>query len=311
MGVPAAAIPPSARHSPSAAACPPRTPIDLHPPANVARCRRVPRWTTPTGSRGYEAVGAWLAEHAGSGGVTSCSALRRSYRDILREVAPEQVFVHLAGDREVIAGRVAGRPGHFMPVALVDSQFATLEPLDPDERGVTVDVDRPAPRACRRLCRRARGVGGHVVTVVTRGRRPPETGAEHPSPRTGVSGTGGDEELQGDVVGIAERESAAVAGLLDAPVGDPQLVEAVARLLELGRADSAKPTWSSPVRRSSNASPDSLPMWVCRPKSWSPSRGHRVVEGARLLVLVQHRLGAEQPGVPLGAALQIGDRDRD
>jgi gluconokinase len=88
-------------------------------------------------------VGAWLNEHAGSGGVTSCSALRRSYRDVLREAAPDQVFIHLAGDRDVIARRVAGRPGHFMPAALVDSQFATLEPLEPDERGVTLDVDQP------------------------------------------------------------------------------------------------------------------------------------------------------------------------
>ena len=91
--------------------------------------------------------------------MTSCSALRRSYRDILREVAPEQVFVHLAGDREVIARRVAGRPGHFMPVALVDSQFATLEPLDPDERGVTVDVDQPID-ALVDACVAALGVRG-------------------------------------------------------------------------------------------------------------------------------------------------------
>ena len=94
-----------------------------------------------------------------SGGVTSCSALRRSYRDVLREAAPEQVFVHLAGDREVIARRVAGRPGHFMPAALVDSQFATLEPLDPDERGVTLDVDQPID-ALVDACVAALGVQG-------------------------------------------------------------------------------------------------------------------------------------------------------
>jgi gluconokinase len=116
---------------------------DLHPPANVAKMSAGTPLDDADRLPWLRAVGAWLAEHAGSGGVTSCSALRRSYRDILREVAPEQVFVHLAGDREVIARRVAGRPGHFMPVALVDSQFATLEPLDPDERGVTIDVDQP------------------------------------------------------------------------------------------------------------------------------------------------------------------------
>ena len=73
----------------------------------------------------------------------SCSALRRSYRDVLREAAPEQLFVHLAGERDLVARRVAGRLGHFMPAALVDSQFAALEPLGADERGVTVDLDQP------------------------------------------------------------------------------------------------------------------------------------------------------------------------
>ncbi len=116
---------------------------DLHPPANVAKMSagiplddddRIP-W--------LRAVGAWQDKHATTGGVTSCSALRRSYRDVLREAAPDQVFVHLAGSRDVVARRVAGRPGHFMPAALVDSQFATLEPLGTDERGVTVDLDQP------------------------------------------------------------------------------------------------------------------------------------------------------------------------
>jgi gluconokinase len=116
---------------------------DLHPPANVTKMSAGTPLDDADRLPWLRAVGAWLDEHAGSGGVTSCSALRRSYRDILREVAPDQVFVHLAGDREVMARRVAGRLGHFMPVALVDSQFATLEPLEPDERGVTVDVDQP------------------------------------------------------------------------------------------------------------------------------------------------------------------------
>ena len=116
---------------------------DLHPPANVAKMSAGIPLDDADRLPWLRTVGAWLAERAASGGVTSCSALRRSYRDVLREVAPEQVFVHLAGDLEVIARRVAGRLGHFMPAALVDSQFATLEPLDPDERGVTLDVDQP------------------------------------------------------------------------------------------------------------------------------------------------------------------------
>jgi gluconokinase len=116
---------------------------DLHPPANVAKMSAGIPLDDADRLPWLRAVGAWQVQHAVTGGVISCSALRRSYRDILREAAPDQVFIHLAGDRDVIARRVAGRPGHFMPAALVDSQFATLEPLGPDERGVTLDVDRP------------------------------------------------------------------------------------------------------------------------------------------------------------------------
>jgi gluconokinase len=116
---------------------------DLHPAANVAKMSagiplddldRLP-W--------LHTVGGWLADHRASGGVISCSALRRSYRDVLREAAPDQLFVHLAGSPEVVARRVAGRPGHFMPATLVASQFATLEPLGDDENGLTLDLDQP------------------------------------------------------------------------------------------------------------------------------------------------------------------------
>ena len=63
----------------------------------------------------------------GGGAVLACSALRRSYRDRLRE-AGAVGFVHLAADREVIARRIAAREDHFMPPSLLDSQYATLEP---------------------------------------------------------------------------------------------------------------------------------------------------------------------------------------
>ncbi|WTY91404.1 gluconokinase [Sphaerisporangium sp. NBC_01403] len=87
-------------------------------------------------------IGAWLAGHVAGGGVVSCSALKRSYRDVLREAAPGVGFVHLHGDQEVVRRRVAGRPGHFMPASLVASQFQTLEPLEDDERGVVLDLGR-------------------------------------------------------------------------------------------------------------------------------------------------------------------------
>ena len=72
----------------------------------------------------------------------SCSALKRKYRDQLREHCGEIEFVHLYGSTEVIGKRQASRPGHFMPPSLLASQFKTLEPLEPDERGVTIDVDQ-------------------------------------------------------------------------------------------------------------------------------------------------------------------------
>ncbi|SCF86066.1 gluconokinase [Streptomyces sp. Ncost-T6T-2b] len=77
---------------------------------------------------------------AGVGGVVSSSALKRVYRDRLRDGAPDALFLHLTGDRALIEERMADRKGHFMPTALLDSQFATLQPLQADEAGVSVDV---------------------------------------------------------------------------------------------------------------------------------------------------------------------------
>jgi gluconokinase len=88
-----------------------------------------------------EAIGIWLAEHP-DGGVMSCSALKRKYRDQLRHHADTVVFLMLHGTPEVIRKRQAGRPGHFMPASLLSSQLATLEPLAPDEHGVVLDVDQ-------------------------------------------------------------------------------------------------------------------------------------------------------------------------
>lgn len=116
---------------------------DFHPPENVAKMSagiplddtdRIP-W--------LRLIGDWLAGHAAGGGVVSCSALRRSYRDALRAAAPGQLFVHLDGPPEVVARRVAGRPGHFMPASLVASQYETLEPLGADECGLRLDLDLP------------------------------------------------------------------------------------------------------------------------------------------------------------------------
>ena len=78
--------------------------------------------------------------NADSSVVLTCSALKRRYRDLLREGDPHLFFVHLHGDYALIAQRMQSRSRHFMPTALLDSQFADLEPLQADEFGVVLDV---------------------------------------------------------------------------------------------------------------------------------------------------------------------------
>jgi gluconokinase len=114
---------------------------DFHPPANIAKMTAGQALDDDDRRPWLRAIGEWLAAHP-DGAVISCSALKRSYRDLLRSCAPEVAFLHLEGDHEVIARRQASRPGHFMPASLLASQFATLEPLRPDERGTTIDVDQ-------------------------------------------------------------------------------------------------------------------------------------------------------------------------
>lgn len=115
---------------------------DFHPPANIAKMTAGHALDDEDRFLWLETIGAWLVEHDAPGGVISCSALKRRYRDQLHGHAPRIRFVHLAGSREVIARRQASRTGHFMPPALLDSQFATLEPLEPDEAGLVIDVDQ-------------------------------------------------------------------------------------------------------------------------------------------------------------------------
>jgi gluconokinase len=90
-----------------------------------------------------DAVGAQMHDARSTGLVMACSALRRAYRDRIRAVAPDVVFVHLNGSRELLADRIRERDDHFMPPALLDSQLATLEPLQADEAGLVADVAMP------------------------------------------------------------------------------------------------------------------------------------------------------------------------
>ena len=127
---------------------------ELHPPANVEKMRRgiplddLDRWPW------LRLVGEALAE-ADAGRVIACSALRRRYRDTIRDACPAAEFVELVVPPDELSERVDDRRGHFMPSTLLVSQLATLEPLAHDERGVRVEnvgpVDDVATRAIAAL----------------------------------------------------------------------------------------------------------------------------------------------------------------
>src|SRR6202171_2407749 len=115
---------------------------DCHPQAHVAKMTAGQPLNDDDRYPWLEAIGEWLAEHCDSGGLMSCSALKRKYRDQLRRHCPDVIFLHLSGSPAVIGRRQASRPGHFMPASLLASQFETLEPLDPEERAIPIDVDQ-------------------------------------------------------------------------------------------------------------------------------------------------------------------------
>jgi carbohydrate kinase (thermoresistant glucokinase family) len=112
---------------------------DLHPASNVAKMSAGQPLDDGDRWPWLAAVGDALAVASGTGLVMACSALKRSYRDAIRARAPQAVFVHLHGEPELLAARLAGRLGHFMPSTLLDSQLATLE-VPGDDEGVTVDI---------------------------------------------------------------------------------------------------------------------------------------------------------------------------
>lgn len=115
---------------------------DFHPPANVAKMRSGVALTDEDRWGWLASIAAWIGgqEAIGSSAVVSCSALRRAYRDVLRDGHPSVRFLQLDVPAAVLAVRVARRTGHFMPPSLLASQLATLEPLAADEPGARIDV---------------------------------------------------------------------------------------------------------------------------------------------------------------------------
>jgi gluconokinase len=114
---------------------------DFHPPENIAKMSAGAPLDDADRAPWLDAIGVWLGGHSSGGAVVSCSALKRRYRDRLKQAAPGLFFLHLNGSFELIAHRLADRRDHFMPARLLRSQFADLEPLDPEEPGATVPVD--------------------------------------------------------------------------------------------------------------------------------------------------------------------------
>jgi gluconokinase len=117
-----------------------------HPPANVAKMSAGLPLDDADRADWLHALQREIrkARENNVGLVVSCSALKRRYRDLLREGDPQLRFAHLTGPRELIAERLSARQDHYMPPTLLDSQLATLEPLQADEAGVSLDI-RQAP----------------------------------------------------------------------------------------------------------------------------------------------------------------------
>lgn len=109
---------------------------DLHPEANVAKMSAGVPLTDADRAPWLDRIAAEL----GSPAVVACSALKRAYRDRLREGAPGLALVYLHGTAELLAARVEGREGHFMPTALLQSQLDTLEEPAPAENAIPMDV---------------------------------------------------------------------------------------------------------------------------------------------------------------------------
>ncbi|GAA1166331.1 gluconokinase [Ornithinimicrobium humiphilum] len=123
---------------------------DFHPQANIDKMASgrplmdEDRWPW------LRILAGWTSERdeRGESTILSCSALRRSYRDLLREGGAGTFFVHLHGDKGILLERMEERE-HFMPPSLLESQLDTLEMLEPDEPGVLVDIANPPERAAR------------------------------------------------------------------------------------------------------------------------------------------------------------------
>jgi gluconokinase len=115
----------------------------FHPPSNVEKMHSGHPLTDEDRLPWLQGIAAWIkaTREAGGHGVIACSALKRSYRDVLVDGEPDVRIVYLKGDRDLIARRSSLRHGHFMPTSLLDSQLAVLEEPGADEHAIVVPID--------------------------------------------------------------------------------------------------------------------------------------------------------------------------
>jgi len=133
----------------------------FHPGANVEKMASGQPLTDDDRWPWLRSIGDWMSGEitAGRSAVVTCSALRRVYRDLLREGRPEVLFCHLTADPDLVGQRMSHRTDHYMPASLLPSQLATVEPLEPDEPGAAVSTEGEAAEVIARA-RAALGLVG-------------------------------------------------------------------------------------------------------------------------------------------------------
>jgi gluconokinase len=156
---------------------------DFHPEANVDKMEAGTGLDDQDRQPWLERLARWMAvaAEAGEPTVLACSALKRSYRDLLRQGTQDVVFIHLDGASELITERMQAREDHFMPTRLLASQLSTLEPLQPDEVGTVLDITRTPEEIVDQSER---------WLTATDGAPPPEDRTGGPGPASGSPAAG-------------------------------------------------------------------------------------------------------------------------
>jgi gluconokinase len=124
----------------------------LHPPRNVALMASGTPLTDEDRQGWLQSVAAELATAPSPGVVITCSALKRSYRNLLRQQAPRLRLVYLTGPAALLSERMQSRPGHYMPPSLLPSQLQTLEPPGPEENAIVLSITQPLAQQLDEAC---------------------------------------------------------------------------------------------------------------------------------------------------------------